>query len=247
MIKRIIAMAIAAMLLISCAGEKSSLPAESEASSAPAESSEDSEEVSYSWKDREVVVEGKINFQQLPDALFTMDYEPRTDSVTRQHLGMNFNDVVDTDWLGDSGLDALYDLHEGQQKVVYGSVKITTAPENPAKYYAISDEDELKSKMSSELFTAENYYNGYRKNISDDFGYEIVREGYGEAFEGWNAFYVEFVDKENQKRGLRFYLCNDEINEKFYSLWAQVDLDAADEDRADMYRSIIFTLHKRDD
>lgn len=249
MIKRLFAAVIAVIMLASCA--KAPAASSSQAENSGAESSSSGKEFDLTPdtdtvadnSDRPIIEDGKIKFYPIENATFTMDYEPRQGSVTKAHFGLNFVKPCDTDWLGDSGLDALFDIHEYTDDTVYGSVKITTAPNDLAAHYGTSDEKEIAEKMKADFFTAENYYNGYRKNIAEDFGYEIVKEAYGVAFEGWNAFYVEFNDTEKKTRSMRFYLCNDEINEKFYSMLIQMDIPIDDTDRINKYRGIIFTLH----
>ncbi|MBP1556674.1 MAG: hypothetical protein J6A76_02045 [Oscillospiraceae bacterium] len=244
MIKRILAAVLAVMMLAACSGNPGSTQQAAASSQGKFDNIIPEEDTVSDTGSRDIVKDGKICFAPIENATFTMDYEPRQGSVTNAHFGLNFVKPVDTNWLGDNGLDAMFDIHEYTDNKVYGSVKITTAPADLAAHFGTSDEKLIAEKMKADFFTAENYYNGYRKNVAEDFGYEIVKEGYGEAFEGgWNAFYVEFIDKESNNCGMRFYLCNDEINEKFYSMMIQVDVPADDAERINKYRGIIFTLH----
>lgn len=248
MIKRFLAAFFAVMMLAACgsnANQQST--ADSSSSQGKFDNLIPEDDTVSDTGNRPIVKDGKICFAPIENATFTMDYEPRQASVTKNHFGLNFVKPVDTNWLGDNGLDAMFDIHEYTDNTVFGSVKITTAPADLAEYYGTSDETELAEKMKADFFTAENYYNGYRKNVAEDFGYEIVKEGYGEAFDGgWNAFYVEFIDKDSKNCGMRFYLCNDEINEKFYSMMISVDVPMDDAERINKYRGIIFTLHPMD-
>lgn len=233
MIKQYIALLLALVLLAACG----STPAgsSSEAASSETVSSSDSSPL---------VENGEFVFRQLEDPLFTMDYEPRSDSVVKQHFGLNFSDGTDTDWLGDSGFDALFDMHEAKTDKVYGSVKITTAPADLAAYYNTDDPAKQLEQMKATFFTTASYHEGLRKNIVEDFGYELVFDEAGVAFEGgWNAFYLEFIDKESGNHALRFYMCNDEMNEKFYSMTIQANLPMDDAEKIKTYRDIIFTLH----
>lgn len=248
MIKRFFAAAAAVMMLAACSGNPNAAQSGAVSSEASSQGKFDNlipeEDTVSDTGSRDIVKDGKICFAPIENATFTMDYEPRQGSVTAAHFGLNFVKPVDTNWLGDDGLNAMFDIHEYTDNTVYGSVKITTAPANLAEYYGTSDETIIADKMKANFFTVENYYTGYRKNVVEDFGYEIVKEGCGEAFEGgWNAFYVEFIDKESKNCGMRFYLCNDEINEKFYSMLISVDVPMDDAERINKYRGIIFTLH----
>ena len=242
MMKKWIALVFALVMLAACGASSSPTT-----SSAPAsESSQPASSNNSSEAPLELVKDGKMVFKQLADPLFTMDYEPRQGSVTMQHFGLNFPDGYDTDWLGDSGFDAQFDLHNAKTDKVYGSVKITTAPADLAAYYGTSDPALLLEKMQSSFFTTEEYYKGLRNNIVKDFGYTLSQDAYGVAFDGgWNAFYLEFVDKDTGNCGLRFYLCNDQINEKFYSMMVTVNVPMDEKDTINTFRDIIFTLHPR--
>ncbi len=236
MIKKGVALLLAMILLASCqsapSSSGSSAPSSSQSSSAGATGGH--------------VENGRFVFKQLEDPLFTMDYEPRTGSVTMQHFGLNFPDGTDTNWLGDSGFDSLFDLHEAKTDKVYGSVVITTAPADLAAQYNTSDPTEQLNQMRASFFTTDVYYEGLKRNIVEDFGYELLVDEKGVAFDGgWNAFYFEFVDKESGNHALRFYMCNDQMNEKFYAMTVKVDVPVDDAKNLELYRNILFTLHPR--
>lgn len=241
MIKKGVALLLAMVLLASC----QSAPSGSSSSSAPSSSSAVSSSTSTSPGETDTYVQdGRFVFKQLDDPLFTMDYEPRSGSVTKAHFGLNFPKGTDTNWLGDNGFDSLFDLHDAANDKVYGSVTITTAPADLAAYYNTKDTNEQLNQMKASFFTTETYYEGLKRNIVEDFGYELIVDEKGEAFDGgWNAFYLEFVDKESGKHALRFYMCNDEMNEKFYAMTIKVDVPIEDIANLELYRNILFTLH----
>ncbi|MFV0496576.1 MAG: hypothetical protein ACK5L0_00185 [Candidatus Fimivivens sp.] len=224
MIKKGIALVFAMVLLASC-------------QSAPASSNSSPEITSH-------IEDGRFVFKQLDDPLFTMDYEPRSGSATMQHFGLNFPSGTDTDWLNDSGFDTFFNIHEAATDKVYGSVVITTAPADLAAYYNTSDPQEQLNQMKSTFFTTDLYYEGLKKNIVEDFGHNLIVDEKGVAFDGgWNAFYFEFIDEESGNHALRFYMCNDQMNEKFYAMTIKVDVPVDDTENLKLYRDIIFTLH----
>ena len=234
MIKKGVALLLAMVLLASCqsAPSGSSKTPSSQSGAAGAAGSH--------------IENGRFVFKQLEDPLFTMDYEPRTGSVTMAHFGMNFPDGTDTNWLGDSGFDSLFDLHDAKTEKVYGSVVITTAPADLAAQYNTADPAEQLNQMQASFFTTDVYYEGLKRNIVEDFGYDLVVDEKGVAFDGgWNAFYLEFVDKESGNHALRFYMCNDQMNEKFYAMTVKVDAPIDDAENLELYRNILFTLHPR--
>ncbi|WMJ83067.1 hypothetical protein ACS3UN_00375 [Oscillospiraceae bacterium LTW-04] len=233
MIKKGIALILAMVLLASC----QSAPSSSSAAPSSSQSSSSSETADH-------IENGRFVFKQLDDPVFTMDYEPRSGSVTMQHFGLNFPNGTDTDWLGDSGFDTLFNIHEAETDQVYGSVVITTAPADLAAYYNTSDPQEQLNQMKPTFFTTDVYYEGLKKNIVEDFGYDLIVDEKGIAFDGgWNAFYFEFIDKESGNHALRFYMCNDQMNEKFYAMTIKVDVPVNDTENLKIYRDIIFTLH----
>lgn len=236
MTKKWVAVMLALVMLAACGTPSTSSSSEVSSSSSSVEES--------SSAPSGLLEDGRFVFKQLEDPLFTMDYEPREGSVTKQHFGLDFPEGTDTDWLGDSGFDALFNIHDAATDTVYGSVKISTAPADLAKYYNTEDPQQQLEAMQSTFFATENYYNGLRKNVVEDFGYQLVAEAFGTAFEGgWNAFYLEFIDKDSGNHAMRFYLCNDEMNEKFYSMMIQVNVPMDDAEKIKTYRDIIFTLH----
>lgn len=233
MIKKGVALLLAMVLLASC----QSAPSGSSTASSSSQSGSSGEAVGH-------IENGRFVFKQLEDPVFTMDYEPRQGSVTMQHFGLNFPEGKDTDWLGDNGFDTRFDLHENKSSKAYGSVIITTAPADLAAYYNTSDPQEQIDQMKSTFFTTDTYYEGLRKNIVEDFGYELIVDEKGVAFDGgWNAFYLEFIDKESGNHALRFYMCNDQLNEKFYAMTIKVDVPVDDTENLEIYRNILFTLH----
>ncbi len=233
MLKKGVALLLAMVLLASC----KSAPSSSSAVSSSSQSSSSAGTVSH-------IENGRFVFKQLDDPLFTMDYEPRTGSVTKQHFGLNFAQGTDTDWLGDNGFDSLFDMHEAESDKVYGSVAITTAPADLAAQYNTNDPQEQLNQMKSTFFTTDVYYEGLKKNIVEDFGYDLIVDEKGVAFDGgWNAFYFEFIDKESGNHALRFYMCNDQMNEKFYAMTIKVDVPVDDTKNLELYRNILFTLH----
>lgn len=234
MIKKGVTLLLAMVLLASCqsAPSSSSKTSSSQSGSAGATGSH--------------IENGRFVFKQLETPLFTMDYEPRTGSVTMAHFGMNFPDGTDTNWLGDSGFDSLFDLHEANTDKVYGSVVITTAPADLAAQYNTTDPAEQLNQMQAGFFTTDVYYEGLKRNIVEDFGYDLIVDEKGVAFDGgWNAFYLEFIDKESGNHALRFYMCNDQMNEKFYAMTVKVDAPIDDTENLELYRNILFTLHPR--
>ena len=241
MIKKGVILLLAMVLLASCQSAPSGSSTISSSSAAPSSSAA----VSSSPDGTENhVQDGRFVFNQIEDPLFTMDYEPRSGSVTKAHFGLNFPKGTDTNWLGDSGFDSLFDLHDATDNKAYGSVVITTAPADLAAYYNTTNPEEQLNQMKASFFTVDTYYEGLKRNIVEDFGYDLIVDEKGVAFDGgWNAFYLVFIDKESGKHALRFYMCNDEMNEKFYAMTIKVDVPVEDTANLALYRNILFTLH----
>lgn len=240
MIKRILSLALVLLLIAGCGAKP-----------APAEKKTFEIEIGGDFTPNtinEVMVDGAFNFQRIEGASFTMDYEPRVDSYVLNHFGLDFGLPIDTNWLGDDATKASFDINE-KGTDVYGSVVITTAPMDLKAYYETEDLREIAIKINEEFLTSEKQYEALKAEAADK-NYEIVMEGCGLAFpeqDIWNACYVEYKNTDDNTRSMRLYLCNDEVNEKFYSMSISADLPEDDADRIEKYRSIIFSLHARGD
>lgn len=242
MIKRIFALVMALMLLAAC-GAKPSEKAEPKATYEIDLSGGFTPNVI-----EEVIVDGVFNFQRIEGATFTMDYEPRVDSYVLNHFGLDFGFPTDTNWLGDDATKAKFDINE-KGTDVYGNVTITTAPQDLKAYYNTDDIKEVAIKVNEEFLTTEKQYELLKEEYADK-GFEVVMEGIGLAFpeqDVWNACYVEYKNTEDNLRSMRLYLCNDEVNEKFYSMAINADVPEDDAERIEKYRSIVFSLHARGD
>lgn len=258
MIKRFLALAIAVMMLAACSNAESSAPAASEPTQAASSSSSSSQEEgpeapANASADSEHLKDGKFIFKQIDDPLFTMDYEPARAAKASQHFGLNFYDGIDTDWLGDSENVASFNIYlradaaENIEKTEYGSVVLTSAPIDMKAAFGTDDAAEIAEKMKADYFTVESYYNGYKKNLVEDFGYEVVEDAFGVAYEGWNACYFEFINDVDNVRSLRFYSCNDKLDENFLSFSVRIDVPADDTEMLERLKGILFTFHLRDD
>jgi len=242
MIRRTVALVMALMLLAAC-GAKPSEPAEKKATF----------EIDFGGEFtpnaiEEVMVDGAFNFQRVESATFTMDYEPRSGSYVLNHFGLDFGLPTDTNWLGDDATKAKFDINEYGTDI-FGSVTITTAPKDFKEYYQTENADEIKAKTAEEFLTVEKQFEVDKAEVADK-NFEIVMEGCGLAFPDqdiWNACYVEYKNTADNVRSMRLYLCNDEINEKFYSMYITADVPEDDAERIEKYRSIIFSLHARDE
>lgn len=216
----------------------------------PAESSSSSQ-TAQGTSGRELsglIADGKFVFTSLENALFTMEYEPAVGSVTAQHLGLEFPNTMNTDWIGDQDCVSNYTLYDGSdapgsEKTQYGTVTISTAPPDLAAYYGTDDPAAQLEAMKARYFPTADVFAGRKKAVVEDFGYELVFAEQA-VFEdlGWNGFFIEFIDPDTNTRSMRFFVCNDEMNEKYYSFAADVDLPADDEALASRYRATLFSL-----
>ena len=243
MIKRIFALVMALVLLAACGGAK---PVEKSEPKATFEIDLSGEYIPNVIDS--VIVDGVFNFQRIETSSFTMDYEPRVDSYVLNHFGLDFGYPIDTNWLGDDDTKAKFDINE-KGTDVYGSVTITTAPRDFKAYYNTDDPKEVAIKVNEEFLTTEKQYEAFKAEIAEK-NYEIVMEGCGLAFpeqDIWNACYVEYKNSKDNLRSMRLYLCNDEVNEKFYSMAVNADVPEDDAERIEKYRSIVFSLHARGD
>ena len=120
------------------------------------------------------------------------------------------------------------------------AIKVTTGPNSLAEYFGSEDPKELEDLIKPVLFPTEDVHAGLVRAVVEDFGYQLVNNWTGTAF-GMNAFFVEFIDEESKNHALRFFLCNDKLDENYYSLTINADLPMDDKSKIEDYKAIIFS------
>ncbi len=137
----------------------------------------------------------------------------------------------------------MFNIFDDKSKEVYGTVTVTTVPSDIAGYFGTSDINEIQEQMKPDFFETDNMYNGLKSDIVDGFGYELPVDVTGKAY-GWNAFYLEFISRDLGKHSIRFYICNDEMNQDFYSMMIKFDIPLEKEDMIPLMRKVLFSLNR---
>jgi len=181
-------------------------------------------------------------YENLEDSIYTMLYEPVADANVQAALGLCILPGLESDPTGETDTTVDYAIYDAETNVVYATVTVQTAPPDPQAYYGVKTPEEVTQAMQSSFFTMEKFYTGLRKNIVEDFGYELTVDWTGTSF-GLPTYYLEYLDTDKGTRSMRFYLCDDEMNENFYSFRFAADVPLEDEALLNMLRGILFSLH----
>lgn len=229
MSKRMLATAAALMMLVLAACQNPG------ASSAPANQDE--------FSKNPVRTEVTFAFQDMADYMCLMAIEPPYDGGNRMDMAVNIPNDYDIDALPDTEYNANYSLFHYESKKPYATIHVQTAPKDLAAHYGVQDKEKITDLMKADFFPVDDKYESLKKSIIEDFGYELAVDWTGTAY-GWKAYYMEFIDKDSNNRGLRFYFGNDELNENFYSLEYKANVPIGDEKLLQMCREVIFSLQQ---
>ncbi|MEG2001431.1 MAG: hypothetical protein RR053_08585, partial [Evtepia sp.] len=120
-------------------------------------------------------------FTPIEDAVFTMMYEPRANSGSKQAFGLSMPDGIDSDWAQDTEFDANFTIFDAKTKKTQAIVRVQTAPADLAAYYKTENPTEIQEQMIAKFFTTDDYHKGLRGNIVDDFGYQLAIDWSGIA------------------------------------------------------------------
>ena len=186
-----------------------------------------------------------FKFANLPDSVFTMLYEPLENANVQLAFGLCIPSGYDSDEQSSSDTTISYVIYDSETNTIFTTVTVQTAPPDIKSYYGVETEEEAINAMRSSFFTMQDRHDGIRKNIVEDFGYELVTDWTGTAY-GLPAYYFEFRDPDTNTLSMRFYVCDDLINENFYAMQLAADVSADDADMIELTRSILFSLHVMD-
>lgn len=187
----------------------------------------------------------KFTFTTPENSIYTMLYEPLSTARVKAAFGVCILDGYESDWTSDSDFTSDYILYDGETGDVYANVSVQTAPADAKAYFGVTTDEELVHEMQPSFFPTQSFHDGMRKNIVEDFGYELVVDWTGTAF-GARTCYLEFNNPDTGMRSMRFYLCNDNMSEYFYSLSIRADVPMEDEQKINDLREMIFSLHLMD-
>lgn len=229
MSKRILAAVMAVIMLAGCQNSKGS------SSSAAAGNDE--------FSKNPVKTDAVFEFKDMEEYMCLMAFSPPSDSGTALELAVNIPNEYDIEETAETQYNTNYNLYHYESKKSYGTFRVQTAPKDLAAHFKTQESEKIKDLMAPDFFTTELMYQGLKNSILNDFGYELAVDWTGTAY-GWNAYYMEFIDKDSGNRGLRFYVCNDEINEKFYAFEYKANVPIGDEQLLKMCREVIFSLQQ---
>ena len=218
MFKRLLAVGLALMVLAGC-GTKNRQPNDLPSEAAGVE----------------------FQFKELSEYAYTMALETSTFSNQKTMFGINIPDAYDCDFVSETELEDNYILYSSDNSEGSAAIKVTTGPNSLAEYFGSEDPKELEDLIKPVLFPTEDVHAGLVRAVVEDFGYQLVNNWTGTAF-GMNAFFVEFIDEESKNHALRFFLCNDKLDENYYSLTINADLPMDDKSKIEDYKAIIFSL-----
>lgn len=236
MFKKLLAAVLCVCVLASC-GSKTAAPSES---SVPTdEQGRVVLSMDFSVKEQTDIEYG---FQSLPDSIYTMLYEPVGDANTQIGMGLCISDGYESDWLNDTDFTSNYWIYEAETEKKIATVTVQTAPPDPKEFYDVDTDDEAVAMMQPEYFPAEVFHNGLRTDIVDGFGYELVIDWFGKAYD-LPMGYLEFIDPDTNTHSMRMCLTTENLDGNFYSFTVRADVPADDEQAIYDVRAMLFSMH----
>lgn len=179
----------------------------------------------------------------LDNAIYSMMIEPTANSVPKDSFLISILDGSDAEWTGDDDWSSNYKIIEVADGKTYATVKITTTPPDLKGHFGVKTDEEAKNLLAPYIFPTEDVHAGLKQAAGVDFGYKITTDWSGTAL-GWKAFYIEFIDEGSKNHALRFYVCNDKMDEKHVAITINADIPADRTDLIDNYRKMIFSISK---
>lgn len=235
MFKKLLSAALCVCMLASCGGNSAS----SESSIPVDEQGRVALSMDFSQKEQTDV---EYSFQNIPDSIYTMLYEPVSSAKTQVGMGLCIPENYESDWISDSENTSSYWIYEAETEKSIATVTVQTAPADPKEYYGVKTDEEAAEMMQSTYFTAENFHSGLRTDVVDGFEYELVIDWFGKAY-GMPMGYLEFIDPDTNTHSMRMCLTTESLDGSFYSFTVRADVPADDEDAVYTVRSILFSLH----
>jgi len=235
MMRRLVCAVLCLILLAACGKGPSS---------SPGGSASGSKALAVLPMDFSVKEQHGVEFQyaNAEDSIFTMLYEPVADANAQAAIGLCIPEGYDSDPTGETETTVDYAIYDSKTHEICATVTVQTAPPDPAAYFGVETQEEILHAMQSSYFTTERFYNGLRKNIVEDFQYELAVDWTGTSY-GLPTYYLEYLDTDKGTQSMRFYFCDDEMNENFYSFRFAADVPIGDEAMLNQMRAVLFSLH----
>lgn len=100
-------------------------------------------------------------------------------------------------------------------------------------------------RMDTTYFTVENYYNGQKRSTVEDFGNTLLDSSIGliDTPKGaLKACYIEFENKLTSCDSIRFYMCNDSIDENYFGIMITADVPLDNQEKVIAVRNCLGSL-----
>ena len=233
MSKRILAAFMAAFMLAGC--QKAPTPS--------ASSSEPSATVAgVAQLDTNPVLSNvEFDLKKMDEYMYLMALQPAAGSGVTQEMAVCVPEDYDMEEIEPSEFSVNYKFYQYYTNQIYGTARVQTAPADLKAYFKTEDEAKIKDEMAPEFFTVESMYEGTKQGAVNDFGYELKVDWTGTVY-GLPAYYIEFIDAESGNHALRFYVSNDEINERFYACEIKMNVPVDDAELLKLCREVIFSF-----
>lgn len=185
----------------------------------------------------------EFHTEPLEDAIYSMMLEPVSHSIPKDSFLVSVIDGSDSEWIGDDDWNSVYNIFQIEDNTEYARLTLTTTPPDLKGHFGVSSDTDVLNELKAKIFTTQNVHDGLLTGARDDFGYKILTDVSGSVL-GYNAFFIEFLNEETNNHAMRFYLSNDEINEKHVSLTMNANIPADKTELIEAYRKMFFSLTK---
>ncbi len=182
-------------------------------------------------------------FEPLDDAVYSMALEASDLAVQQaKHMFyLSITDTLDSGYLGEDEWNCRYTIYDLDTEVVYANITVHTTPPNLEGHFGVTGDEAVADELAPYIFTMQDKHDGILRG-AEDFGYEVVLDWSGTAFEGFNVSYVEFLNQDTEMHSIRMYVSNDKIDNLHYAISINVDIPQDDPEMLDLYRRILFSM-----
>jgi hypothetical protein len=122
------------------------------------------------------------------------------------------------------------------------SISLLSCPSDPLDYFDLASEEELTNKLIAYIFPTGDRHRGQQRAVAD-FEYTLTVDHSGTR-EGWQAYIIEFEDRDTQTHSIRFLSANDDIGEHYTGIAVNINLPMGETAAYEAYMQMLHSIRR---